>query len=100
MHNFQQRREKDPKPKRIKLKGKAYSDLRKAVWKLQYRRCANCGKWVILEEAHLHHKKTKGSGGDDTAENTEILCWYCHMVDEHGPRWSKGCPLPDAESEE
>lgn len=84
-----------PKKKRIKLTGRAYSNLRKKVWKKQHGLCAECGRWVRLDgdtvfnTAHLAHIKSRGSGGDDSEENTRILCYRCHILEEHGLRWIK-----------
>jgi len=84
-----------PKQNVTKLKGKAYSDLRKAVWKSQHGLCAECGRWVrldgdtIFNTAHLAHIKSRGAGGEDTKENTRILCYSCHILKEHGLRWGK-----------
>jgi len=78
-----------PKKKRIELKGKAYSALRKAKWQEQGGHCAECDRWVPLDgdtvfnTAHLAHIKSRGSGGDDTPENTRILCYRCHILREH-----------------
>ena len=75
-----------PKPKKIKLKGKAYTRLKKKVWQSQLGQCAHCKKFVSFEESHLHHKQTRGAGGSDTEANTEILCWQCHAI-WHGPKF-------------
>ncbi len=85
----------DPKKKRIQLKGRAYTELRRKVWEKQAGRCADCGEWVplkgssVFDMAHLAHIKSKGARGDDTEENTRILCYFCHLIKEHGPQWSK-----------
>ena len=39
--------------------------------------CQNCGAYNE-EGWHVHHIKTKGSGGDDVAENLVTLCPACH----------------------
>jgi 5-methylcytosine-specific restriction endonuclease McrA len=85
----------DPKPQRIKLNSKDYSELRKKVWKKQNGLCAECGQWVkldgdtIFNTAHLAHIKSRGSGGSDVESNVRILCPFCHLQIEHGPQWSK-----------
>ena len=94
----------DPKPIRIKLKGKAYTELKRKVYYRDKGRCQGpskipekkkCYKWLPLTEngvfneftcAHLSHIKSRGSGGDDTEENTEILCFNCHRAYEDG-KW-------------
>ena len=55
------------KPRRIKDK-KAVEQARKE-W------CELCGK---PGNVHVHHIKTKGSGGGDLPENLISLCLYCH----------------------
>jgi len=83
-----------PKKKRIKLKGKAYSDLRRKVWEKQCGRCADCGEWVplkgstVFDMAHLHHEKSRGAGGNDSESNCKIYCPQCHF-NIHGPQWNK-----------
>jgi 5-methylcytosine-specific restriction endonuclease McrA len=85
----------DPKLKRIKLNKKQWSELRNLVWELQHGLCADCGQYVpldgdtIFNTAHLCHVKSKGSGGDDSRENTRICCFKCHILGEHGLKWSK-----------
>lgn len=75
-----------PKKKRIKLSKQEYHLLRVNKWNAQYRKCARCHQFTPFEQFHLHHKKTRGSGGGDTEENTEGLCYICHSI-EHGPKW-------------
>ena len=85
----------DPKPIRIKLKGKAYTELKRKVYYRDKGKCQHCGKFLPLNIngrfdpyfcAHLSHIKSRGSGGDDTEENTEILCFNCHRAYEDG-KW-------------
>ncbi len=38
-------------------------------------KCKICGK---IGQTEKHHKKTKGSGGDDTEENLIEVCRICH----------------------
>ena len=81
-----------PKPTRIRLSGTKYSKLKKAVYKRDNGKCQVCGIWLPLSDgevfnvftcAHLSHIKSRGSGGEDTPENTEILCFKHHM-EKHG----------------
>ena len=39
-------------------------------------KCQICGKTGQTEK---HHKKSKGSGGDDTKENLIEVCRQCHI---------------------
>lgn len=39
--------------------------------------CQVCGKYQE-KGLHVHHRKTKGSGGSDTEENLVCLCHECH----------------------
>lgn len=43
--------------------------------------CQICGKAGQTEK---HHKKTKGSGGDDTEENLIEVCRKCHRLIHDG----------------
>jgi len=74
------------------LKGKAYAELKKRVYKRDSGMCQKCYRWLPLTEsgvfnvftcAHLCHIKSKGSGGSDTEENTYIGCFKCHIVNGH-----------------
>lgn len=55
-----------PKNKRI---------VNKKLLKDKKSRCQLCGK---VGQTEKHHKKTKGSGGDDTEENLIEVCRQCH----------------------
>ena len=84
-----------PKQKQIRLNTKDWSALRKKVWQKQRGMCAKCGMWVrldgdtIFNTAHLAHIKSRGAGGDDVESNVRILCYRCHILNEHGLRWSE-----------
>lgn len=56
-----------PKNKRI---------VNKNLLKSKKGRCEICGKKGQTEK---HHKKTKGSGGNDTKENLIEVCRICHI---------------------
>jgi len=104
MYRYTQHTGPDPKKKRIALKGKAYSQLRKDLHARAKGLCEICKKVRVplyVEDyagdlyfdefrcGHCSHDKSVGSGGDDTLENTKWACPHCHMVNEHGPRWSR-----------
>lgn len=55
-----------PKNKRI---------VNKKLLKDKKGKCEICGK---MGQTEKHHKKTKGSGGDDIEENLIEVCRICH----------------------
>ena len=67
-----------PKKKRLKLSVKEYQELRKKACKRAMSSCEKCFAWCPLSNGHLHHKKTRGAGGDDKLENVIWLCYLCH----------------------
>ncbi len=89
----------NPKTERIRLTPAKRTALKKDLYfNRAQRHCETCGRYVplegtVFEAAHLSHKKSVGSGGEDSADNTKIECYQCHIVDKHGPRWSKGAPM-------
>ena len=87
----------DPKQTPIRLKGAAYSKLKREVYQRDGGRCVDCRRWVPLTVngmfvpyrcAHLAHIKSRGAGGEDTMDNVRILCHSCHVENMHGPQWS------------
>jgi 5-methylcytosine-specific restriction endonuclease McrA len=79
---------KFPKHKPIRLKGKALKALRESAYQRDLGRCVKCDKPLplygdIFTRAHLSHIKSRGAGGGDTLENTQIKCYQCHIVKEH-----------------
>lgn len=57
-----------PVPKQIRIKNKKLLKDKKGI-------CQICGKKTSTEK---HHKKSKGSGGDDIEENLIEVCRICH----------------------
>lgn len=57
-----------PVPKQKRIVNKKLLQDKKGI-------CQLCGKKAQTEK---HHKKTKGSGGDDTEENLIEVCRMCH----------------------
>ena len=58
----------NPCPKNKRIKNKKLLQDKKGI-------CQVCGKKGATEK---HHKKSKGSNGDDTEENLIEVCRICH----------------------
>ena len=90
-----------PKAAPTRLTGKAKTELRRQVYERDRGRCQGCGIFVPISDqdgnfnlwtcGHRAHIKSKGSGGDDSLENSRWLCYTCHIDNggEHGPRWTR-----------
>jgi 5-methylcytosine-specific restriction endonuclease McrA len=65
-----------PKHKPLRLKGKRLIALYEAVYERDGGRC-KCGRF-IEPGTPPHHKIHKSQGGEDTMENLEMKCIYCH----------------------
>ena len=63
-----------PVPKNKRIVNKKLLQDKKGI-------CQICGKKGYTEK---HHKKTKGSGGDDTEENLIEVCRKCHRLIHDG----------------
>ena len=68
----------DPKKRRIDLAPKEYHQLRLDVYKRCLHHCEICGFYMSFYEMSIHHKKSKGSGGDDSLENSLGCHIKCH----------------------
>jgi len=76
----------NPKNKRVKLSSKEVKELRRSKYRGH---CERCLRGFPLEMLDMHHKKTRGAGGGDTDDNTELLCRECHTkIHSYGPRWT------------
>ncbi|HEA67147.1 MAG TPA: hypothetical protein ENI07_10055 [Desulfobacterales bacterium] len=82
-----------PKKKRIRLKGKAYTEFKRLIYHKAEGKCFICGviKPITINGvfneylcAHVYHIKSRGSGGEDTEENCRISCFDCHRTDHDG----------------
>jgi len=74
-----------PKSKRIKLTGKALTDLKFEVWERDsidgYPVCQYCfGESGSPIDKFPHHIIFKGAGGDDSKDNLITLCIFCHAL--------------------
>ena len=83
----------DPKHKPIRLNAAQFSQLKRELYfQRAHGRCEVCKNPLSIGRCHLAHIISRGAGGDDTAENTMIKCIRCHLLIEHGPRFTKGDP--------
>lgn len=64
----------NPLPKNKRVVNKKLLQDKKGI-------CEICGKKGATEK---HHKKTKGSGGNDTEENLIEVCRICHTQIHNG----------------
>ena len=81
------RREADrpslPSPKKVKRsnasrKGIIPNGLRSEVKARADGRCEACGRWMAT--THLHHRKLRSQGGQNTLENLIAIHLTCHLV--------------------
>ena len=89
----------NPKTKPIRLTGAAYKEFRREVWLRAGGLCERCkepaprynsnGEFDLHTCGHVSHIKSRGAGGQDILSNVRWYCWKCHLVDTHGPKWSK-----------
>ena len=70
----------DPKKKRIALKRNsvAWKKLVKEVFERDGYHCQKCKNIFPHNMLAPSHIKSVGAGGDDTAENLEACCQFCH----------------------
>jgi 5-methylcytosine-specific restriction endonuclease McrA len=54
---------------------------RKAIAAARKPFCENCGRWGTV---HVHHVKSKASGGSDELANLVSLCPICHTLAHTG----------------
>jgi len=66
-----------PKRPRLLLQPELYEQLRKQVLRRDGWQCQSCGSRSNLE---VHHKESRGQGGNDSAENLIALCFACHSL--------------------
>lgn len=79
-----------PKKKPIRLRGKEYQEFRKEVHDREHGICAVCGLPAPLDGFNpgtVFHRKSRGSGGEDSHDNCDWVCLKCH-IRKHGPQWS------------
>lgn len=67
----------------VKLKGKAYQNLKKAVFDRDCWMCKECGTNHMLTLSHIIHRGMGGSRGPgDVIDNCQCLCMACHDQEE------------------
>lgn len=90
-----------PKNKPVRLKGKAYTEFRREVYNQANGICSDCGMYAPLVDpisfcfevftcGHVSHIKSRGAGGGDTMDNVRWKCYSCHILKEHGLKFSGG----------
>lgn len=70
-----------PKPKRIKLTGKAYKDLQERVIRRDNSSCKITGIFTVEPPHHIIYRS---SGGSDTEDNLICLSRSIHYNIHHG----------------
>jgi len=66
------------RPKALKKPSKAWTARVDELYNREQCHCQVCRKWLQRNEAAPHHKKSKGSGGNDLLENLILVCASCH----------------------
>lgn len=56
------------------------------LWKSQEGRCGRCGQTLRPSEKpwHIHHRRWRCHGGQDTMDNVELLHKHCHRAIHYG----------------
>jgi 5-methylcytosine-specific restriction endonuclease McrA len=67
-----------PKGQHYRRNDKAYKELRAWVFAIDSYTCVICRMYNDRERLHMHHRKTKGSGGEDSISNCYTVCDRCH----------------------
>ncbi len=83
-----------PKKKRIRLKGKEYTEFKIELYNRSNESCETCGRWLPLTNAlgrfdeytcaHVSHIIPVSRGGEDTFKNCKIECFKCHRRKHDG----------------
>lgn len=61
----------------------AISQIRRQIFARQEGVCVNCPEMLTWGSGHLHEKIHRGQGGEISLENSEMLCYSCHLG-KHG----------------
>ena len=76
-------------PKLVANSPEQVSSIRQKIYLRQKGCCISCGKNLTFKQAHMHEKLSRGKGGKISLDNSEILCFNCHINREtfgHGKR--------------
>jgi hypothetical protein len=57
----------------------ATGQIRAAIWARQNGICIRCPNLLTSGGMHMHEKAHRGRGGDISLENSEGLCYQCHL---------------------
>lgn len=70
------------KPKRVRLKGKALSNLNRVIHNRDHNQCVVCGAWVH-PSVKFHHEPC-GINKSDEEQKGVVLCAVCHFQRHNG----------------
>ncbi len=70
------------KPKRVRLKGKALSNLNRTIHIRDHNQCVICGAWV--NPAKKFHHEPCGINKSDEEQKGVVLCDACHFQRHNG----------------
>jgi 5-methylcytosine-specific restriction endonuclease McrA len=68
---------------RIRLRGEALADLRRACFTRDGWTCCDCPRRVSWATGHMAHIKSRGAGGSDVLDNVRTLCADCHAKEHN-----------------
>jgi hypothetical protein len=77
------------------LRSFAVTEIRRAIWLRDGKRCTHCGNTVTWQSMEMHERIWRGRGGEVSVVNGCTLCSDCHAdspVAGHGnrkPQWKK-----------
>ena len=54
-------------------------EIRDAIWERQNGTCIRCPNIITKKNMHMHERKHRGRGGKISLENSEGLCYPCHL---------------------
>ena len=57
----------------------AVKAIRHEIFLRQMSACIRCGKVFTEDQMHLHERKFRSQGGEISLENSEGLCYECHL---------------------
>ena len=73
-------RREDLKEERVVMRGRRGEDNRRIFYKQQGGKCSECGRESPMELTEFSHIIPRDRGGDDTADNLQLLCRACIAV--------------------